>query len=130
LNSVIITDIKLRSDIKEKLANYPLYSQEGKGMDSIILIEFDLITGIDSDPYFWLATEAEKQENDYLFFGYMCLGNWAFAEWGYFRLSELEELYSNGYLIMPWFDLNNSEEITVGEAIAPKKEIKEDAEHD
>jgi len=130
LRSVIITDIKLRSDIKEKLANYPLYSQEGKGMDSIILIEFDLITEIDSDPYFWLATEAEKQENDYLFFGYVCLGNWDFAEWGYFRLSELEELYSNGYLIMPWFDLNNSEEITVGEAIAPKKEIKEDTEHD
>lgn len=37
----------------------------------------------------WYVTEGGEEEGDFLFFGYV-VG--VFPEWGYFRLSELEEI--------------------------------------
>jgi len=69
--------------IEKKLMKYPLLSQEGKGEEAEVILKV-------FNPYgrgTWLITEAEKQGEDWLFFGYMEIGTW---EWGYVTLKELE----------------------------------------
>lgn len=76
----------LTNEIKELFKQYPLYSQDGKGMDSIVLVKY--FSPITSGT--WLITEAEEQEDgDYLLFGYCHISCW---EWGYVLLSELQNL--------------------------------------
>lgn len=69
--------------LESKAHKYPLYSQEGKGMNAVILAKFFNPYGAGT----WLITEAEKQpDGDWLFFGYCHIFEW---EWGYVTLSEL-----------------------------------------
>ena len=76
----------LTDEIKELFRKYPLYSQDGKGMDSVVLVKYFNPVGAGT----WLITEAEEQENgDYLLFGYCHISCW---EWGYVMLSELQNL--------------------------------------
>lgn len=76
----------LTTKLEEQFNKYPLYSQDGKGMDSIVIVKY-------FNPYgsgTWLITEAEKQpDGDWLLFGYCHIYCW---EWGYVLLSELQNL--------------------------------------
>lgn len=76
----------LTEEIKKSFKKYPLYSQDGKGMDSVVLVKYFNPVGSGT----WLITEAEEQEDgDYLLFGYCHISCW---EWGYVLLSELQNL--------------------------------------
>ena len=69
--------------IEKRMEKYPLYSQDGKGEESTVILKV-------FNPYgsgTWLITEGEKQDNgDWLLYGYCHIHEW---EWGYILLSEL-----------------------------------------
>src|SRR5947208_1324293 len=69
----------LPAEVRERLPR--LYSQEHNS-DPIVHLKFFTP---DSN-WTWFATEGETQDNDFLFFGYVCGFE---EEWGYFVLSEL-----------------------------------------
>ncbi len=76
----------LTTDIINKFKAYPLYSQEEKGMDSIVLVKYFNPCGAGT----WIITEAEEQDDgDWLLFGYCHIYCW---EWGYVSLNELKQL--------------------------------------
>ena len=76
----------LTEEIKRKFKEYPLYSQDGKGMDSKVLVKYFNPCGRGT----WLITEAEEQEaGDWLLFGYCHIQCF---EWGYVSLKELQDL--------------------------------------
>ena len=76
----------LTNEIIEKFKEYPLYSQDGKGEDSVTLVKYFNPCGDGT----WIITEAEKQEDgDWLLFGYCHIFEW---EWGYVMLSDLQNL--------------------------------------
>ena len=73
-------------ELEEKLKDYPLYSQDGKGDEAQVVVKYFNPVGAGT----WYVLEGEKQENgDYLFFGFVELLE---AEYGYFSLSELESI--------------------------------------
>lgn len=70
-------------EVAKVLEKFPLYSQEDKGEDALVAVKFfSPYTG-----WTWYVLEAEKREDDYLFFGYV---QGIESEYGYFSLSELE----------------------------------------
>ena len=76
----------LTEEIIERFKEYPLYSQDGKGMESLVLVKY--FSPITSGT--WLITQAEETESgDWLLFGYCHILEW---EWGYVMLSDLENL--------------------------------------
>lgn len=76
----------LTDEIKRKFKEYPLYSQDGKGKDSVVLVKYFNPCGAGT----WLITEAKEQEDgDWLLFGYCHIQCF---EWGYVLLSELQNL--------------------------------------
>lgn len=76
----------LTKEIIERFKNFPFYSQEGRGLDSVVVAKYFNPCGAGT----WLVTEAEKQEDgDWLLFGYCHIHCW---EWGYVMLSELQNL--------------------------------------
>ena len=77
MDNKLIAKIKLR-DIP------PLYSQKNS-KDPTIYLELSLF----QFPWRWYVSECELEASgDVLFFGFV---NGNFNEWGYFRLSELED---------------------------------------
>ena len=73
-------------ELEEKFVDYPIGSQDGKGMDADVVVKYFNPCGRGT----WLITEGEKQDNgDWLLFGYCNLFEW---EWGYVSLSELESV--------------------------------------
>lgn len=76
----------MTKELEKAFKKYPLYSQDGKGMDAEVVVKYFNPTGRGA----WLITEGEKMENgDWEFFGYCHIFEW---EWGYVRLSELESV--------------------------------------
>ena len=76
----------LTNEIINKFKKYPLYSQDGKGENSVVLVKYFNPVGSST----WLITEAEKQEDgDWLLFGYCHIFCW---EWGYVSLRELQSV--------------------------------------
>lgn len=73
-------------ELEEKLKDYPLYSQDGKGDKAEVIIKYFNPVGAGT----WYVLEGNKQESgDYLFFGYVELLE---GEYGYFTLGELESI--------------------------------------
>ena len=69
----------LTKELEKKFEKYPLYSQDGKGLDAEVIAKF--------------YTEGDKQEDgDYLMFGYVQLSNPHDAEFGYVTLKQLESI--------------------------------------
>ena len=66
---------------------YPFHSQDGKGYDSVVIGYWFL----PNSQWTWFATEAEKYGDDWEFYGYV---KGIEDEWGYFTLSELQEVRS------------------------------------
>lgn len=80
--------MKLVTKQLEKLfEKYPLYSQEDKGEEALVLCKYFSPIGA----YTWYVLEAEKRENDYMFFG-IVINNHFEREYGYFTLSQLSEI--------------------------------------
>jgi len=74
----------MTKELEKKFEKFPLYSQDGMGMDSEVVVKYFNPCGAGT----WLITEGEKQENgDWLFYGYCHIYEW---EWGYVTLSDLE----------------------------------------
>lgn len=72
--------------LEKTFAKYPLYSQDGKGNDAVVIAKFFL----PGSGFTWYVTEAEKQTNgDYMFFGYV---EGLDSELGYFTLSQLQNV--------------------------------------
>ena len=69
--------------VEKELAKYPLYSQDGKGEDAVVVCKFFL------QGYTWYVLETEKADNDYEFFG-IIVGQ--HTEYGYFTLPQLESV--------------------------------------
>lgn len=99
--------------LEVKARRYPLYSQDGKGLNAQILVKYFNPYGAGT----WLITEAEKQDNgDWLFFGYCHIFEW---EWGYVTLSELMQTKVKvfGYRFPLERDLYIPDGMTVGECL-------------
>ena len=73
----------ITKSIEKELAKYPLYSQDSKGDNAIAVCKFFL------QGYTWYVLEAEKNGDDYEFFG-ITVGQ--FTELGYFTLSQLKNV--------------------------------------
>lgn len=73
----------MTKQLEKELAKYPLYSQDGKGEDAIVVCKFFL------QGYTWYVLEAEKADDDYEFFGII---EGQYTEYGYFMLSQLESV--------------------------------------
>ncbi len=77
----------LTKEIEKKFLKYPLYSQEGLGVKSKVLVKYFNPCGVQT----WLVTEAQKTEDgDWELFAY-CQTAYGW-EWGYLLLSQLESL--------------------------------------
>ena len=73
----------ITKEIEEKFSRFPLYSQDGKGLDAEVVVKYFNPAGAGT----WLITEGEKQEDgSWILFGYCHIFEW---EWGYVSLSEL-----------------------------------------
>ena len=76
----------MTKELEKKFLEYPLYSQDGKGEESEVVVKYFNPCGNGT----WLITEGEKQDDgDWVFYGYCHLFDW---EWGYVTLSELESV--------------------------------------
>ena len=76
----------MTKEIENKLAKYPLRSQDGKGLEADVVVKYFNPCGAGT----WLITEGEKQEDGtWLLFGYCNIFEW---EWGYVDLSELQNV--------------------------------------
>lgn len=74
----------MTNELERNFEQYPLYSQEEKGLESEVVVKYFNPCGTGT----WLIAEDEKQEDgDWLIYGYCHLFEW---EWGYVLLSELE----------------------------------------
>ena len=79
----------ITKEIERKFEEFPLYSQDGKGLNAEVLVKFFNPTGVGS----WYITEANKLEDgDYEMFGYCHLGDDENAEFGNVLLSDLEDI--------------------------------------
>lgn len=79
----------INDELRKKFEKYPLECQDGKGFDAECIAKYFIGNCT------WLATEAEidPETNDVLFFGYVDLGfGPECSEWGYFRLSDLQDV--------------------------------------
>ena len=76
----------ITKEIEKKIEKYPLYSQDGKGDDAVVICKF-----FGGSCWSWYALEGNKLPNgDIEFFGYV-VGDYD-AELGYFTLSELKSV--------------------------------------
>ena len=73
----------LTKKIEKQLEKYPLYSQDGKGEEAIAVCKFFL------GGWTWYVLEADKQGEDYEFFGIV---EGHYKEYGYFTLSQLKSV--------------------------------------
>ena len=74
---------KLRSpEVENLLKDFPLYSQDGKGAEALVLCKF-FIGSIT-----WYITEGSEEGEDFTLYGLTCNGEE--AEFGYISLNELE----------------------------------------
>lgn len=100
-------------ELEQKALKYPLYSQDGKGKRSKVLVKYFNPYGAGT----WIITEAEKQENgDWLLFGYCHLFEW---EWSYILLSEIQNTKVNvfGYKLGLERDLYIADDATVADLV-------------
>jgi hypothetical protein len=86
----------LPTEIRAALGRFSLGSQEGRGMDALVVVKYFFPAG----RYTLYVTEAEFDGNDTQLFGY-CLSPFGedSDEWGYASLAELRSLRVRGLTI-------------------------------
>ncbi len=75
----------ITKQLEKELAKYPLYSQDGKKGEAMVICKFFL------QGYTWYVLEADKVDDDYEFYGII---DGQEREYGYFTLSQLESVRS------------------------------------
>src|SRR4051812_35845889 len=81
----------LTDELRERLP--PLYATEKLAADEKeVIAKFFFPAGI----WTWFVVEGEQSGGDFIFFGYV-VGD--FPEWGYFSLSELEDIKIEGLMV-------------------------------
>lgn len=79
----------MTKELEERFAKYPIGSQDGKKGDSKVIAKYFNPVGVGT----WFITEANKLDNgDFEMFGYCHLGDDEEAEFGYVKLSDLENI--------------------------------------
>ena len=73
----------LTKEIEEKFNTHPFGSQDGLGGNAEVLVKYFNPTGAGT----WLITEAEKEDDDWIMYGYCNITEW---EWGTVSLNELQ----------------------------------------
>lgn len=77
----------LTKEIEKKLKKFPLYSQDGKGVEAKVVCKFFAPVG----SWTWYVLDGDIQEDgDWMFFG-IVVSDYG-AEYGYFGLRELESI--------------------------------------
>ena len=76
----------ITKEIEKKLEKYPLYSQDGKGDDAVVIAKF-----FGGSCWSWYATEGNKTEDGDIEFYGLIVGDYEVGL-GYFYLSELEKI--------------------------------------
>lgn len=76
----------ITKEIEKRLAEHPLYSQDGKGKKAEIICKFFLAN------LTFYVLEGQKTDNDYEFYGIIDNANEYGSEYGYFNLSHLTPL--------------------------------------
>jgi hypothetical protein len=86
----------LPHDVRAALARFPIGSQDGRGMDALVVVKYFFPAG----RYTLYVTEAEFDEEDVRIFGYCIspLGEDC-DEWGYASLNELRTTRVRGLSI-------------------------------
>ncbi len=75
-------------EVEEIIKNYPLYSQDSKKGEAVVVCKYFLPIGC----WTWYVLEGNRQtDGDYHLFGIVINGEGE-REYGYFMLSELQEL--------------------------------------
>ncbi len=80
-------------EIEKAFKKYPLYSQDGKGLNAKIVVKY-----FGGSAATWLITEGQKErDGDWTFYGLVTLGfedpinpGYLLWEWGYVTLRQLE----------------------------------------
>ena len=78
------TNRLITEQVRNTLANYPLYSQDGKKKDTVCNLVFHI------GNIFWYITEGQTEGNDFTFFGIVT--GLAETEYGYFSAAEMESI--------------------------------------
>ncbi len=103
----------MTEELREKFKQFPLYSQDGKMGDAIVVVKYFNPLGAGT----WFITEGNKLDNgDYELFGYCHLGDDEMAELGTVMLSELENIKLPFGMTIER-DLCMKEDITLKEAL-------------
>ncbi|HET8797640.1 MAG TPA: DUF2958 domain-containing protein [Thermoanaerobaculia bacterium] len=86
----------LPPDVRAALARFPIGSQDGRGMDAVVVVKYFFPAG----RYTLFVTEAEVDGEDVRLFGY-CLSPFGADcdEWGYASLAELQSVRVRGLAI-------------------------------
>ena len=100
----------MTAQIEKAFEKYPLYSQDGKGGNSKIVVKY-----FGGSAATWLITEGEPQPGgDWMFYGFCTLGlpdelapGKLLWEWGYVTLKQLQEV------VFPPFGLGVERDILV-----------------
>ena len=75
----------ITKEVEEIFKKYPFGSQDGLGINSKVLVKYFNPMGAGT----WLITEAEKENNEWMLYGYCNITDW---EWGYVSLKELSNI--------------------------------------
>lgn len=79
----------MTKELERKFAKAGLYTKDGQGFEAEVVVKYFNPYGAGT----WIITEGKKEKSgDWLLYGFCHILEW---EWGYVRLSELEEI---GYL--------------------------------
>lgn len=78
------TNRLITEKVRTTLANYPLYSQDGKKKDTVCNLVFHI------GNICWYITEGQTEGNDFTFFGIVT--GLAETEYGYFSAAEMESI--------------------------------------
>lgn len=113
--------ILMTAEIEDALKKHPLYSQDGKGGDSKIVVKY-----FGGSAATWLITEGEpRRGGDWLLYGFVTLGipdpfadGKLIWEWGYVTLKELQDLQ------FPPFGLGVERDVMVAPC---KRKVKDEA---
>jgi hypothetical protein len=81
--------ITVSKDMLAKFNANPLYSKDGQSTSAEVIAKFY----VPFTEACWLITEASQEGDDWLLFGYCHIFEW---EFGYVRLSEIQELNIKG----------------------------------
>ena len=86
----------LPPDVRAALARFPIGSQDGRGLDAVVVVKYFFPVG----RYTFYVTEARRKGKGWLFFGY-CISMFdeSCDEWGYTTLTELLSVNVGGLTI-------------------------------